>query len=412
LPPISNEYGRVDSENNVFVIDNGTERKVGQYPGVTEPEAFAYFERKYLELEANVRILEQRVKSGADPASIAAAATKLTKELLEPTAVGNIQDLRNRVAAVTPNIEKMRAEKSEANQKSVADALKVRSEIADKARALADKDPKKTQWKIASKEMTELFETWQASQKSGPKVPRKEADLIWKSFSQARTKFEANKRAFFAELTVVTKAARAKKADLVKKAEALVSKGADAAGDYRKLLDEWKLSGRSQGKQDDSLWEKFKAAGDAIYALRKETIAKESIEYSANYEAKIAIIAEAEKLDPTKDLAAAKKQLLLIQQRYEKAGKVPKDKIRETDDRMRAVEKRFKDLEQEQWRKSDPAAIERTSAMLSQLEDSIAGIEKDLAAATASQDSKKTAELSKALEARRSWLEVVKQNAN
>jgi hypothetical protein len=412
LPPISNEYGRVDSENNVFVIDNGTERKVGQYPGVTEPEAFAYFERKYLELEANVRILEQRVKSSADPASIAAAATKLTKELLEPTAVGNIQDLRNRVAAVTPNIEKMRAEKSEANQQAVADALKVRSEIADKARALADKDPKKTQWKIASKEMTELFETWQASQKSGPKVPRKEADLIWKSFSQARTKFEANKRAFFAELTVVTKAARAKKADLVKKAEALVSKGADAAGDYRKLLDEWKLSGRSQGKQDDSLWEKFKAAGDAIYALKKETIAKESIEYSANYEAKIAIIAEAEKLDPTKDLAGAKKQLLLIQQRYEKAGKVPKDKIRETDDRMRAVEKRFKDLEQEQWRKSDPAAIERTSGMLSQLEDSIAGIEKDLAAATASQDSKKTAELSKALEARRSWLEVVKQNAN
>ena len=412
MPPISNEYGRVDSENNVFVIDNGTERKVGQYPGVTEPEAFAYFERKYLELEANVRILEQRVKSSADPASIAAAATKLTKELLEPTAVGNIQDLRNRVAAVTPNIEKMRAEKSEANQQAVADALKVRSEIADKARALADKDPKKTQWKIASKEMTELFETWQASQKSGPKVPRKEADLIWKSFSQARTKFEANKRAFFAELTVVTKAARAKKADLVKKAEALVSKGADAAGDYRKLLDEWKLSGRSQGKQDDSLWEKFKAAGDAIYALKKETIAKESIEYSANYEAKIAIIAEAEKLDPTKDLAGAKKQLLLIQQRYEKAGKVPKDKIRETDDRMRAVEKRFKDLEQEQWRKSDPAAIERTSGMLSQLEDSIAGIEKDLAAATASQDSKKTAELSKALEARRSWLEVVKQNAN
>jgi hypothetical protein len=129
-------------------------------------------------------------------------------------------------------------------------------------------------------------------------------------------------------------------------------------------------------------------------------------------EAKLAIIAEAEKLEPTKDLAAAKKQLLTIQQRYEKAGKVPKDKIRETDDRMRAVEKKFKDLEQEQWRKSDPAAIERTNGMLSQLEESIAVIEKDLAAATASQDSKKTAELSKALEARKSWLEVVKQNAS
>ena len=412
MPPVSNQFGRVDNENNVFVIDNGTERKVGQYPGVTEEEAFAYFERKFQELDANVRILEQRVKNNADPASIATAAEKLTKELVEPTAVGNLQELRSRVLAITPNIEKMREEKSEANKKATETALKLRTEIAEKAKALADKDPKKTQWKIASKDMSDLFEAWQAAQKSGPKVPRKEADAIWKVFSQARTKFEANKRAFFAELTVVTKNARAKKSELAAKAEALVAKGADAATDYRKLLDEWKLSGRSQGKQDDALWEKFKAAGDAIYALRKETIAKEQVEYSANYEAKLAIIADAEKLDPTKDLAEAKKQLLSIQQRYEKAGKVPKDKIRETDDRMRAVEKKFKDIEQEHWRKSDPAAIERTNGMLSQLEDSIATLEKDLAAATAAKDSKKTTELTAALAARKSWLEVVKQNAN
>lgn len=412
MSPISNEYGRVDNENNVFVIDNGAERKVGQYPGVTEAEAFAYFERKFQELEANIRILEQRVKNNADPASIATAAEKLTKDLVEPTAVGNVQDLRQRVLAITPDIEKMRAEKTEANQKAAAAALKLRSEIAEKAKSLADKDPKKTQWKVASKEMAELFDSWQAAQKSGPKVPRKDADVIWKVFSQARTKFEANKRSFFAELTVVTKAARAKKSELAAKAEALVAKGAAAAGDYRKLLDDWKLSGRSQGKQDDALWERFKAAGDAIYALRKETLAKEEVEYSANYEAKLALITEAEKLDPSKDLAEAKKQLLSIQQRYEKAGKVPKDKIRETDDRMRAVEKKFKDIEQEHWRKSDPAAIERTSGMLSQLEDSISTLEKDLAEAAAAKDSKKTTELTAALAARKSWLEVVKQNAN
>lgn len=412
MPPISNEHGRVDSENNVFVIDGGAERKVGQYPGVTEAEAFAYFERKFQELEANVRILEQRVKNNADAASIATAAEKLTKDLLEPTAVGNLQELRNRVSAITPKIEKMRTEKTEANAKAIAAALKLRTEIAEKAKALADKDPKKTQWKIASKEMTELFEAWQASQKASPKVPRKEADLIWKVFSQARTKFEANKRAFFAELTVVTKNARAKKSELASKAEALVSKGADAASDYRKLLDDWKLSGRSQGKQDDALWERFKAAGDAIYALRKNVIAKEQVEFSANYEAKLAIIVEAEKLDPSKDLAEAKKALLSIQQRYEKAGKVPKDKIRETDDRMRAVEKKFKDIEQEHWRKSDPAAIERTNGMLTQLEESITALEAELAAASSKSDTKKTAELTAALAARKSWLEVVKQNAN
>ena len=412
MPPVSNDHGRVDSENNVFVNDGGVERKVGQYPGVSEEEALAYFQRKFAELEANVRILEQRLKSNAEPGSIAAAAAKLTKELAEPAAVGNIQELRNRVLAVTPNIEKMKAEKSEATQQAIAETLKFRTEIAQQATALADKEPKKTQWKIASKEMADLFDKWQVSQKSGPKVPRKEADAIWKIFSQARTKFEANKRAFFAELTTVTKNARAKKSELVAKAEALVSKGAAASSDYRKLLDEWKLSGRSQGKQDDALWDRFKAAGDAIYALRKETIAKESVEYSANYEIKVALIAEAEKLDPAKDLAEAKKLLLLIQQRYEKAGKVPKEKIRETDDRMRAVEKRFKEFEQEQWRKSDPAAIERTNGVLSQLEQSIATLESDLSAATSANNTKKAQELTDALAARRSWLEVVKQNAS
>lgn len=407
-----NSHGRVDEDNNVYVFDNGSERKVGQYPGVTMAEALSYFERKFSDLEANVRILEQRVKGKADAASIAKAAQKLSADLTEPAAVGNIQELRDRVASVTPSIEQMKKDKNEATEKAVADTLALRQEIATKAQALADKDPKKTQWKAASAEMNELFEKWQLSQKASPRIPRKDSEPIWKSFSQARTKFESNKRAFFSALSAESKNVRAKKTALVAQAEALVAKGADSASEYRKLLDQWKLSGRSQGTQDDQLWDRFKAAGDSIYAVRKEVIAKESVEFQANYEAKLAIIAEAEKLDPQKNLAEAKKQLLLLQARYEKAGKVPKDKIRETDDRIRSVEKRVKDAEQEHWRTSDPAAIERTNGVLSQLEQSITKLEQELEAAKAANDSVKIQKAQDALEARRSWLEVVRQNQN
>jgi hypothetical protein len=405
-------HGRVDEENNVYVFDNGSERKVGQYPGVSMEEALAYFERKFSELEANVRILEQRVKSKADAASISKAAQKLSADLAEPGAVGNIQELRDRVANISPSIEQMKKEKSEASQKAATQALATRRDIAAKAQELADKDPKKTQWKAASAQMNELFEKWQQSQKDAPRISRKDSEPIWKLFSQARTKFEANKRAFFSALSAESKNVRAKKTALVAQAEALVAKGADSASEYRKLLDQWKLSGRSQGAQDDQLWDRFKTAGDSIYAVRKEVIAKESVEFKANYEAKLLIIAEAEKLDPLTNLAEAKKQLLLIQNRYEKAGKVPKDKIRETDDRMRAVEKKIKDAEQENWRKSDPAAIERTNGVLSQLEQSIAKLELDLKAAEAANDSSKIQIAKEALEARRSWLTVVKQNTN
>jgi ribosomal protein S17E len=407
-----NSQGRVDEENNVYVFDNGSERKVGQYPGVSMQEALAYFERKFSELEANVRILEQRVKSKADAASISKAAQKLSADLAEPAAVGNIQELRDRVASITPSIEQMKKDKSEASEKAALQVLATRRDIAAKAQELAEKDPKKTQWKAASAQMNELFEKWQQSQKDAPRISRKDSEPIWKTFSQARTKFEANKRAFFSALSAESKNVRAKKTALVTQAEALVAKGADSASEYRKLLDQWKLSGRSQGAQDDQLWERFKAAGDSIYAVRKEVIAKESVEFKANYEAKLLIIAEAEKLDPLANLAEAKKQLLLIQNRYDKAGKVPKDKIRETDDRMRAVDKKIKDAEQENWRKSDPAAIERTNGVLSQLEQSIAKLELELKDAEAANDSSKIQKAKEALEARKSWLTVVKQNAN
>ena len=403
-------YGRVDDDNNVYVMDNGTERKVGQYPGVSMTEALSYFERKFSDLEANVRILEQRVKGKADAASIAKAAAKLAAELVEPAVVGNIQELRNRVASIAPSIEQLKKDKNEASEKLVSDTLALRRDIAAKAQALADKDPKKTQWKSASLQMNELFASWQQSQKDAPKIPRKESEPIWISFSQARTKFESNKRAYFSALTAESKTVRAKKTALVTQAEALVAKGSDSANEYRKLLDQWKLAGRSQGSQDDQLWDRFKAAGDSIYAVRKEVLAKEEVEYKANYEAKLLIIADAEKLDPSSNLAEAKKQLLLLQTRYEKAGKVPKDKIRETDDRMRAVEKRVKDAEQEHWRKSDPAAIERTNGVLSQLEESITKLEQELKAAEAANDSSKIQKAKEALDARRSWLEVVKQN--
>jgi hypothetical protein len=401
--------GRVDEENNVYVFDNGSERKVGQYPGVTRDEALAYFERKFQELESNVRILEQRVKNKADAISIAKAAKKLSVDLQEPAAVGNIQDLRERVSNITPNIEQLKKDKAEASDKAIKDCLKTRAEIATKAQALAQKDPQKTQWKIASKQMTELFDQWQLSQKSAPKIPRKDSEAIWKQFSQARTKFEANKRAFFSALTAESKNVRARKTALVTQAEALEAKGSDSSLEYRKLLDQWKLSGRSQGFQDDALWERFKAAGDSIYARRKETVAKESVEFQANYDTKVSIIAEAEKLDPKGNLAEAKKTLLSLQTKYEKAGKVPKDKIREIDSRMKAVEKKFKDYEQEQWRASDPAAIERTNSVVQQLLESIEKLEKELIAAEASNDSKKIDKAKEALSARQSWLEVVKQ---
>lgn len=403
----TNKFGRVDAENNVFVID-GSERKVGQYPGVTPDEALAYFVRKYEDIAAQVRILEQRVANKVDSHGMKKMAAKLAEDLKEPAVVGDIADLRRRVGNLDEKITALVSEKHEATKEATAEALAARLKIAVRAEEIANQDAAKTQWKTSGAEMTKLFEQWQELQKSGPKVAKSEADSIWKRFSSARTRFETAKRSYFAGLDATNKQTKAKKTAVVQQAEALAAKGSDDIAAYRKLLDEWKNSGRTPGKSDDALWARFKAAGDAIFAKKSETAVVENAEQEKNLAAKLEILKDAASIDPEKDLAGAKKALQSIQQRWEKAGRVPKDKLRETEDKLRAIEARVRKVEEDEWRKTDPAAIERSNSVTSQLEESIKKLESALEKANASKDVKKIKDATEALEARKAWLEVVK----
>ena len=403
----TNQFGRVDAENNVFVTD-GTERKVGQYPGVTPEEALAYFVRKFEDLAAQVRILEQRVANKVDSHGMKKIAAKLVEDLKEPAAVGDLSDLRRRVVNLDEKIAKLVLEKSESNKEASAEALKARLTIAERAEAIANQDASKTQWKTSGAEMTGLFEQWQALQKNGSKVPKSDADAIWKRFSSARTKFETAKRGYFAGLDATNKQTKAKKNSIVEAAEALAAKGSDDIAAYRKLLDEWKNSGRTPGKSDDALWARFKAAGDTIFSKKSETAVVENASMEKNLVAKMELLKEAESIDPEKDLSAAKKSLQSSQQRWEKAGKVPKEKLRETEDKLRAIEAKVRKIEEDHWRKSDPAAIERSNSVTAQLEDSIRKLAEALEKAKASNDDKKIKDATEALDARKAWLEVVK----
>jgi hypothetical protein len=405
------DFGKVDAEGNVFVVEGSTERRVGQVPGMDADAALAIYVLRFEDLAAQVRLLEQRIKSGADAASIEKSFTKLEADLAEPAAVGDIAALRERLAKVQPSIAELRVAKAEAQKAASAAALVARESIVLQAEAILAKDASKIIWKTASAEMAALFEQWQQAQKSGPRPPKAEADALWKRFSATRTKFEASKRTFFSQVDAASKVVKAKKLELVSQAEALVARGADASLDYRKLLETWKASGRSTSKSDDALWERFKAAGDAIYAARSARDAEQSVGHTAALELKLAILKEAQAIDPAKDLAAAKRSLQDIQKRWEAAGRVAKDKVRELDDKLRAVEKAVRDAESEQWRKSDPATKARTDSVLTQLEESIAKLKVELEAAQKSKDAKKISAAEEALAAREAWLKVVAASA-
>ena len=408
----SNKFGRVDSENNVFVLELGSERKVGQYPKVSADEALAFYERKFAELEAQVRTLEQRIKNAVLASNLLAQFKKLSADLVEPNAVGDLNNLRSRVAALEPKIAELSAKRTAASKEASAAALKSRIDLAEAAEAIANQDQAKTQWKQSSEKMAKLFTDWQEVQKTGAKVSKADADPIWKRFSVARTKFETAKRAYFAGLDASNKAVRAAKNNIVEQAEKLASAGSDSIVEYRKLLEQWKSAGRTPGKSDDALWARFKAAGDTIYSARQASSASEAGDHAANLAAKLELLKTYSDIDPSKGLDEAKRRLQELQKKWEKVGKIPKEKIREVEDKLRAIENKVKSAEQDHWRKSDPASIDRSNSVISQLETAIAKLEAELAKASATGNDKKIKDATDALSARRAWLETVRASAN
>ena len=385
------------------------ERAVGQYPDGTPEEALGYFERKFTELAGQVTLLEQRAKRGAPAADVAKAVKALASTVTTANAVGDLASLATRLEALSGTVGELTEKQSEESKAAVAAAIVERTAIVEEAEKLAAQDPAKAQWKAVSVQLDELFARWQAHQTDGPRLPKTESNDLWKRFREARATIDGHRKAFFSELDAVHKDARLRKQELVDKAEALAPKGADGVSAYRALLDDWKLAGRAGKKLDDALWARFKAAGDTLYQAKTEIDAADSVEFEANLAAKLELLAEAEPLETATDRAKAKETLASIQRRWEKIGKVPRDKVKTIEDRLRRIETAVRKLDEEHWQRTDPEKVARADSFAGILAEAIAKLERELEAAKAGGDKKKIADAQDALDARKAWLGTVQK---
>lgn len=400
-------WGRVDETGTVFVREESGERVVGQFPDGTPEEALAYFQRKFTELAGQVTLLEQRVKRGTPASDVAKTVATLRSSVATANAVGNLAALQARLDALGGTVTELTEKQSDEARAAVAAALAEREALVVEVETLAAQDPAKAQWKQVTATVDDIFARWQKHQAEGPRLPKNEANELWKRFRAARATIDGHRKAFFAELDTVHKDARAAKQALVEQARALV--GPEGIPVYRTLLDRWKAAGRAGKKFDDALWAQFKDAGDALYAAKSEVDAKDSAEFDANLAQKEELLAEAAPLITATDRVKAKETLLSIQRRWDRIGKVPRDKVASVEERLRKVEAAVRKLDEEHWQKNNPERQERSEGFLGQLNDAIARLERELADATASGDRKKIAEAQEALEARKAWLGAVRR---
>ncbi len=405
--PATSAFGRVGTDGIVYVITADGEREVGSYPGVSNAEALAYFGRKYDELAASLQLLHQRVTHTEIPAKEAAeAAGKLRAQVAEARVVGDLAALAAQLDDVDAAIVARREADSAARAAAKIVATTQREALVAEAEQISGQPEHKIQWKASGARMRELLDAWKNAQRTGPRLDKDVEAALWHRFSIARNSFDKARRTHFAALDSAHEQAKTTKERLVAEAERMAGSRdwMATAGAFKRLMDDWRAAGRAGRAEDDALWQRFKAAQDTFFTAKDAVVQAEEDSYRANLAVKEALLADAEAILPVTDLEKAKAALRVIQDKWDKAGKVPRADMERTEKAIRRIEQAVRDAEDRRWSASNPEAAARASSLVEQLEKAVASLEKDLANAQASDNAKKVSEAQAALDARRQWL--------
>ena len=399
----ANTHGRVDDDGTVLVHDGGTWRPVGSFPDGTPAEALAYFERKFQDLEARVTLTEQRLAAKAPVKDLATQIDKLIQDLAEPSAVGDLGALRQRAQSLQEALPALVDSQKQESEAALQEALATRETIVKAMEELAAEDVQKIRWKAAGARMAELFDQWQKHQQTGPRIPKKTADVLWGRFRTAKNSLEKARRSHFQELEAKTKESKNVKKALIEQAEALAPQGSAGIAAYQKLLTQWKAAPRAQRSVEDALWAKFKAAGDVLYQQKAEQDAQEDQANAGNLELKLALISDFGDILTLTDRDAATTRLRLFHEKFSTIGPVPKKDVRSIDQSVKKFDTHVRTLDQEFWSKNDPEKKARSSSMAEQLVDAIADLEAKIGQVSGTEKSELEAEL----ETKKAWLAVV-----
>lgn len=151
------------------------------------------------------------------------------------------------------------------------------------------------EWNAKSKEVMEVQEQWNAIK--GP-LPKDKGKDISKDFWNALKLFFKNKSDFFGKLEAKREANFKAKEELCIKAEEIVAKADLAAANTNAIIDlqkQWKTIGQVPEKFKDSLYNRFKAACDQYFNLKRDENKAIDAEFDNNLKAKNGVCDEIEK---------------------------------------------------------------------------------------------------------------------
>lgn len=389
-------WGRVAPDGTVYTHTAEGERVVGSWQAGTAEEGLAHFARRFDDLLTEAELLQARLSSGVgDPKQTLSRVRTLREELAEPTVVGDLAGL----TAFLDHLQR-HAQESLAGAKAARDQARTRA-TARKEALVEEAEQigaESTQWKAGGDRLRTILDEW----KTIRGVDRKTDEALWRRFSKARDTFARRRGAHFAELDRQRAGARNRKEELVIEAEKLADSTdwAATSGRFRSLMAEWKSTGRASKEADDALWTRFRAAQERFFSRRSATFSARDSQLEQKMMRKEELVVAAERIDPAGDVEAARSQLRGIQQSWESVGKVPRERVRELENRLRAVEERIRSAANTQGRQAEG----ESHARVAQFRERVRQYEARAAKARAAGDDRRATTAQAQADQWREWL--------
>ena len=203
--------------------------------------------------------------------------------------------------------------------------LEAKTAFCEEAEALAQRSDVVE----AFRELQKLHEQWKDY---GP-VEKQYRESIWERFKAATAVINRNYQAHFEGLKEQQEANLVAKTALCEKAEAIAAAEMANANEWNaatkaleEIQKEWRGIGFASKKDNQKIYDRFRAACDSFFARKKEFYAgfKESI--NENLARKLAICEQAEALKDSTDWKATADTLIDLQKQWKEIGAVPRQK--------------------------------------------------------------------------------------
>jgi hypothetical protein len=215
-----------------------------------------------------------------------------------------------------------------------------KNQILDRLRELVDNE-----------ETTSSIDTIKEIQKEwksiGP-VPSNQNKNLWASYNALMDRYYDNRSIYFELKELDRKKNLESKLELCEKAESLASFEdlKDAIKVLNELHEEFKHIGPVPREEQEQVWQRFKAASDAVYARRKEFYEGQKELLKVNQVEKEKLIAQLEafkgfKADRIREWNQKTKEILEIQKAWEAIGPVPREHGREINKAFWGLFKQF-----------------------------------------------------------------------